>query len=275
MFFKNKNNIKLVIFYAGVFIFSFAAATVSFNRRAVTAMGQGGEKGCVAIVIDDFGYGGEGTEEMLALDIPLTCALMPFSKESAEDAEKIRASGKDMIIHMPMESTTGKKSWVGDKGLFLNMTDDEIRMRLEEAFDAAEGAVGLNNHMGSAIMEDERCLSIVMDEVKKRDMLFLDSRTTPDSKAEELSKKFGTCLLGRDVFLDSTDDIEVVKDRLRQAAAIAEKNGAAIAIGHVGPEGGMVTVDAIKELKEEIEGMGIKFVTISEMKNIQCGSSEG
>ena len=65
------------------------------------------------------------------------------------------------------------------------------------------------------------------------------------------------------------------RDRLRQAAAIAEKNGAAIAIGHVGPEGGMVTVDAIKELKEEIEGMGIKFVTISEMKNIQCGSSEG
>ena len=240
MFFKNKNNIKLVIFYAGVFIFSFAAATVSFNRRAVTAMGQGGEKGCVAIVIDDFGYGGEGTEEMLALDIPLTCALMPFSKESAEDAENIRASGKDMIIHMPMESTPGQ-----------------------------------NNHMGSAIMEDERCLSIVMDEVKKRDMLFLDSRTKPDSKAEELSKKFGTCLLGRDVFLDSTDDIEVVKDRLRQAAAIAEKNGAAIAIGHVGPEGGMVTVDAIKELKEEIEGMGIKFVTISEMKNIQCGSSEG
>ena len=36
----------------------------------------------LAVIIDDFGYNGEGTEEMLDLDIPLTAAIMPFSEKA-------------------------------------------------------------------------------------------------------------------------------------------------------------------------------------------------
>lgn len=82
---------------------------------------------CLAIIIDDFGYDGEGTEEILALDIPITVAIMPFSECTSEDAKKAAEAGKEVIVHMPMEAKSGKKSWVGEKGIFSDMSEEEIR----------------------------------------------------------------------------------------------------------------------------------------------------
>lgn len=221
--------------------------------------------GYLAIVIDDFGYCGEGTEDMLALPVPVTAAVMPFSECSAQDAKLAAESGKEAIIHMPMESLTGKKSWVGDKGIFRDMTDDEIRNCVQEAFEVAPNAVGLNNHMGSAIMEDKRALSAVMDVVAEKGLFFLDSMTTPNSVAEEVCREKNVTMLKRNVFLDSTDDVNVVKKQLRLAGEIAKKQGTAIAIGHVGPEGGNITVKAIRELTPELKQQGIEIIPITEL----------
>ena len=141
------------VYAAAVFLFS---ASVFYREDIQNVFEEKNPKAYLAIIIDDFGYGGEGTDEMLALDADITAAVMPFSEKSAQEVEKIKNSGKEMIVHMPMESLTGKKSWVGDKGVFTNMTDDEIHKAVEEALEIVDGAVGLNNHMGSAIMENER-----------------------------------------------------------------------------------------------------------------------
>lgn len=225
-------------------------------------------KGYIAIIIDDFGYDGEGTEEMLALDIPLTAAIMPFSEKSAQDSQAVDAAGKETIIHMPMESLTGKKEWVGNKGVFRTMSNEEIKQRVDEACQILPSAKGINNHMGSAIMEDERSITTVIEAAAERGLTFIDSKTTPKSKAKTACNTYGVSYLDRDVFLDSTDDVNVVKKQLLKAQDIALKNGYAIAIGHVGPEGGKITAQAIKELAPEIQKSGIQFVTVSQMKEI-------
>ena len=80
--------------------------------------------------------------------------------------------------------------------------------------------------------------------------------------------KKGVTILKRDVFLDSTDDINVVKKQIMQTAEIAKQKGYAIGIGHVGPEGGNITVQAIKELAPVLEKQGIVFVTVSQLNEI-------
>lgn len=239
-----------------------------FDKRSILTSADGKPKGYIAIIIDDFGYNGEGTEEMLALDIPFTAAIMPFSEKSSENVEEIKNAGKEYIIHMPMESLTGKRSWVGDKGIFTNMSSEEIAKRVDEAFETADGAAGMNNHMGSAVMENESCLSAVLDAVKEHDAVFIDSVTSGKSKGEKLCKEKGICFFKRDVFLDSTRDINVVTKRLEEAKEKALKNGFAIAIGHVGPEGGKTTAQAIKQMTPKLMSEGIEFVTISKMKEL-------
>lgn len=226
---------------------------------------SGEKRGELAILIDDFGYCGEGTEEMLDLPIPFTAAVMPFSKCSEADAEAVRQAGKEIFIHMPMESLTGKKEWVGDKGVFRNMTDAEIKARTEEAFAILPDAAGMNNHMGSAIMEDERSLSAVMEVLQEKNVLFVDSVTTAKSLGRKIAGEKGVPFQARDVFLDSTDSVEVVKANLRKAAEVALEKGYALAIGHVGPEGGKITAEAIRALAPELEAAGITFVTVSDL----------
>lgn len=263
-----KKQILKGIFLIFALVISFKFFSFIGNRAAIMTSSNNMQKCYVAIVIDDFGYNGEGTEEMLKLDIPFTAAIMPFSEYSEENVKAIENAQKESIIHIPMESLTGKKSWVGDKGIFKSMSDDEIKARIKEAFEIVPNAVGINNHMGSAIMEDERCFSAVMDCIKEKEMFFVDSVTTAKSVAPEICKSKGVTILKRDVFLDSTKDINVVKNNLKKTADIALEKGYALAIGHVGPEGGNITVEAIKELAPQLESQGIEFVTASELKTI-------
>ena len=236
------------------------------ERQAVRADApKEGKQAELALLIDDFGYHGEGTEEMLALPVPLTAAVMPFSEHSIRDAEAVRRGGKEIFIHMPMESLTGKPEWVGEKGVFRRMTDAEVRRAAEEAFAVLPDAAGMNNHMGSAIMEDRRTLSVIMEVLKEKGVMFADSMTTPKSLGRELAEKAGVPFFARSVFLDSTDDPEIVKQKLRQAADLALRDGKALAIGHVGPEGGRITAEAIRLLLPELKEKGIVFVKVSEL----------
>lgn len=246
-----------------------AYKTPLFHEETIpTSSVNSNEKSYVAIIIDDFGYSGEGTNEMLALNIPITAAIMPFSDKTAQDSAAVIAAGKEAIIHMPMESLTGKKEWVGDKAVTTTMTDDEIKNRVLEGLNAVPNAVGINNHMGSKIMEDERSISAVIEEAAEKGLIFIDSKTTPNSKAKSACMEKGVPYLYRDVFLDSTNDINVVKKQLLKAGDIAIKKGTAIAIGHVGPEGGKITAQAIKELAPELQKKGVEFVTVSQLKQI-------
>ncbi len=227
---------------------------------AKTAANKEDEACCLAIIIDDFGYDGEGTEEILALDIPITVAVMPFSECTAEDVKKAAEAGKEVIVHMPMEAKSEKKSWVGDKGIFSDMSDEEIRQVVCDAFDAVDTAVGFNNHMGSAIMEDEGKLDIIMEEAAKRGMIFVDSLTTADSKGAEAAEKYGVEYLERTVFIDCPGNADKVVEQLEKAAEQAKKDGYAIAIGHVGPAGGKTTAEGIKRFAEENE---VEFITVT------------
>ncbi|MBO5150096.1 divergent polysaccharide deacetylase family protein [Anaerotignum sp.] len=256
-------NWKTGVNYLVLFGLCFLGGRFVASERTERTSGE--KRGELAILIDDFGYCGEGTKEMLDLPIPFTAAVMPFSKCTEADAEAVRQAGKEIFIHMPMESLTGKREWVGDKGVFRDMTEAEIKARAEEAFSILPDAAGLNNHMGSAIMEDERSLSAVMDVLQEKNVMFVDSMTTAKSLGRSIAGQKGVTFLGRDVFLDSTDSVEEVKKNLRKAAEVALEKGYALAIGHVGPEGGMVTVQAIKELIPELKQAGITFVTVSEL----------
>lgn len=252
---------KKIPAYLLLFLCCFVGGQTTARWKEVSAPSAA----CLAVVIDDFGYGGAGEEELLELEIPWTAAVMPFSEKTEEDAQKARQAGKELLIHLPMESLEGKREWVGEKGIFLDMTEKDVRERVREAYDILPDAVGVNNHMGSAVMEQQECLGWVLSEVAERGGLFLDSMTTAESRGGEMAEKAGVAYLRRDVFLDSTQDAEAVRQNLRQAAEMAKRQGAAIAIGHVGPEGGKVTAQVLAEMAPVLEAEGVRFVFLSQL----------
>ncbi|MDR5659513.1 divergent polysaccharide deacetylase family protein [Serpentinicella sp. ANB-PHB4] len=219
-----------------------------------------------AIVIDDFGNNGEGTEKMLTeIKAPLTCAIMPFMPYSKEEAKLAHSLGHEVIIHLPMQPHTGNPKWLGEKGITTDLSTDEIKSILREAIEEVPFAVGLNNHMGSKATEDLRIMTAIIEVLKEHNMYIVDSRTSSKSVVEEVAKAHGVSVRTRDVFIDNNKDYNSIKNQLQQLKDLAMENGKAIGIGHVGPEGGTVTAKGIKDMIHEFENKGVKIVPVSEL----------
>jgi Uncharacterized protein conserved in bacteria len=190
-----------------------------------------------AIVIDDFGNGMDGTEEMLKLPVKFTVAIMPFMPTTQKDAEEAHRLGHDVIVHMPMEPNKGLKKWLGPGAITADLSDAEIRKRVEEAIDNVPYAVGMNNHMGSKITADERIMRIVLAVCKERGLFFLDSRTTFKTVVPKVTQELGVPALANNVFLDDVYTEQHVAKQMTIARKHLESHETCIVIGHVGPPG--------------------------------------
>lgn len=202
-------------------------------------------KKVLAIVIDDFGNDMEGTEEMLNLPIPLTVAVMPFLPTTEKDAKLAHAKGHEVIVHMPMEPKRGKKSWLGPGAITTDLSDAEIRKRVESAIDNVPHAAGMNHHMGSKVTEDERIMRIILEVCKEKNLYYLDSKTAEDSVIPKLAKELSVPFLENDLFFDHIYSEQHI---YRQASKVAKnllEHEQIIAIGHVGVTGDRV-VSALK-----------------------------
>ncbi|MFD0962187.1 divergent polysaccharide deacetylase family protein [Paenibacillus chungangensis] len=222
----------------------------------------------VAVVIDDFGNGMNGTEEMLKLPVHITVAVMPFMPTTKQDAEEAHRLGHDVIVHMPMEPNKGKKSWLGPGALTTDLSDEEVRKRVEEAIANVPHATGMNNHMGSKVTADERMMRIILTVCKERGLFFLDSRTTSKTVVPKIAEELGVPLLSNDLFLDDVYTEQHIAKQVSQLSKLLHTKPNCISIGHVGPPGKKTAV----VLKQSIPRFDAQFVKLSDMVQTLLGN---
>lgn len=251
------------IFFIGSLLFSifYSRPTSVFTNDCLLPK----EGGKLAIIIDDFGSSRAGIKEMMAINRHLTFAVMPFSSYSQEDAKVAHEKGYEVIVHLPMEANYGKRSWLGSRPILAGMKKDEIRQIVRDAFEDVPFAIGANIHMGSKASSDENIISAVLDIMKEKDVYFVDSRTADHPISKKIADAKGVRCYDRNIFLDGQQPKSFVKARLMECADLAVKKGYAVAIGHVGVEGGKVTAEAICEMLPEFDRRNIELVFVSEL----------
>lgn len=260
----NKKKIfTYLLFFVGCF-FVFFGMISSSKQSSVPVMNEN-DFSLLAIIIDDFGNNSEGTDEMISLPIKFTGAVMPQMPNTEEECQKLFATNKDIILHMPMEPHKGKKSWLGKMSIMNTDSKSTALETFKKSLSQINGCIGFNNHMGSKVTENEEIMSVILNEAKNRNLIVVDSVTGPKSVIGKISEKLNLKYLKRDVFLDSTKDVSKIILNLKKATKIAKEKGFAVAIGHVGAEGGVATYQAILQTYKELENIGIKFVGVGEL----------
>lgn len=217
----------------------------------------------VAVVIDDFGNSMSGTEQMMTMPVPLTVAIMPFMPTTERDAEWAYKAGHEVIVHLPMEPLRGKKSWLGPGAITTDLTDNQIRQKVNEAIDSVPHAVGMNNHMGSKATTDARVVRVVLEVCKERGLFFLDSKTAYRSLIKKTALEIGVPVVENQIFLDDTASTIQIKRQLRKIITHLQEVNQCIAIGHVGITGKYTAAalhESIPELSKQFE-----FVKLSSL----------
>jgi polysaccharide deacetylase 2 family uncharacterized protein YibQ len=244
-----------------------AGADATWLKNSVAfSVPQG--KPLIAVVLDDVGVARSHAE--LAIDLPgvITLSFMTYADGVADMAARARAKGHELMLHVPMEPL-GHEIDAGPNVLSVGAPESELLDRLVWGLDRFPGYIGINNHMGSRFTQDERGMSVVLAELKRRDLLFLDSRTIGNTVGDKLAAQMGVAHVMRDVFLDNEMDEAAVIKQLMQAERIAASKGQAIAIGHPHP----ATIAAIRAWMPKAEARGFVIVPLSAVAKLRLGAS--
>ncbi len=208
----------------------------------------------VALVIDDAGVDPHLTRRAMALDIPLTLSFLPYAEATPELALVAAADGNAVFLHMPMEPFGLEDPGPGALTRYLPPT--EMARRVNAALARVPGAIGLNNHMGSAFTADAAAMRAALSPLAGRDLIFLDSLTSGRSRAGRIADEFGLTAYRRDIFIDH--DAGTVAAALDSLVAAAHRDGQVIAIGH--PR--TATLDALESWLESEAAQSVRFVTM-------------
>ena len=103
-------------------------------------------------------------------------------------------------------------------------------------------------------------MGIVLRELKKRHLFYIDSRTTKETVALEIAKKMGVPAARRHVFLDNELSPKRIRFQMERLLGMARRSGAAIGIAHPHKE----TLQVLKDYQHRLEN-GVKVVPASEL----------
>ena len=214
----------------------------------------------VAFIIDDLGYETEIAKKMIELDFPLTLSILPFLKYSEYIAEEGKKNNQEIMLHLPMEPNDSSID-PGPGAIKSYMSEEEIRQAVRGSIFDFPYVIGMNNHMGSKITEDREIMKIILEEIKRYNLFFIDSMTSKNSIAYQVAQEMGVKTAVRAVFLDNENDMEYIKGQMLEVQKIALRDGEAIAIGH----SRINTFYVLKRMIPELIRAGIEIVPVSEL----------
>lgn len=206
----------------------------------------------LAIIIDDVAFISQA-RHIKSIGLEITPSIMPKSNLHP-DTPAIASMFPFYMVHMPMEALRFNK----EEKITLKISDsfDTLEKKITDITAPFPSAIFINNHTGSKFTSDLQAMDNLFKIFKKKGFIFIDSRTTPDTKAQNAAKKCGMKILSRDVFLDNELNSKYIKNQLRQAVNRAKKNGYAIAIGHPS----RVTLETIRDSKDILKEVEVVYL---------------
>jgi uncharacterized protein len=203
----------------------------------------------VAIIIDDIGYDRKMAEGFLALGVPLTFSVLPKGTYNHSIIDEALKKNVEIMLHLPMEPNNYPSVNPGPGALLSTMSPDELIAQLKADLDSVPTAKGVNNHMGSKLTASSSQMRQIFTILKKRDLFFVDSRTSVKTLCRPSAALLRLPFAERDVFIDHEPTPAFIKKQLRLLIKRARRQGYAIGIAHPHP----VTLAVLKEMLPELK----------------------
>ena len=213
----------------------------------------------ITFVIDDIGAHNKLSGPLRKLGGKVTYAILPLLPYSRYFATLSEQTGAEVILHLPLDTT---QDVIPGRGLIVStMSESQILDMLDRDLKSVPNHKGVNNHMGSAGTTDTEMMTIILKDLKRRGLFFLDSYTTKDSVVPKVAKKVKIPFLQRGIFLDNADEKNAILAQIRELEKVAKKTGSAIAIGHYRAN----TLEVLAREIPRLEREGFRIISLQKM----------
>jgi polysaccharide deacetylase 2 family uncharacterized protein YibQ len=213
----------------------------------------------IALVIDDLGNRYFEDSQAIALPGPVGCAFLPYAPFTRTLAAQAHADRKEVLIHLPMQALDQFPPEAGE--LTLDMTELEFQRTVRDDLAAVPHASGINNHRGSLLTRHPGHMAWLMQDLQRRGLFFVDSRTTAATVARRLAVEYHVPSTDRRVFLDNVRTAGAIRAQFRRLLEIALRKGTALGIGHPYPE----TLAVLRQELARLDENKVRLVSVSQL----------
>ena len=217
------------------------------------------QKPKLVIIMDDMSFYSQ-VKALKKLKLKITPSFFPPSSIHPKTAVYAKQFSHYMV-HFPMQATNPNFK-EEEKTIHIDMPYTFILNRVVEIKRYFPDVRFVNNHTGSKFTSNYQAMNRLYKALKREGLIFVDSRTTSQTKAPIIAKQNHQILLSRDVFLDNEPNIAYIKNQLKKAIHIAKKRGYAVAICHPHHKTFEALLDSKNILKE------VEVIYLDELYNL-------
>ncbi len=209
-------------------------------------------KPMLVIILDDVSFGYE-VKAIKSIPFKITPSFFPPTKRHPKTAQYAKEFPAYMV-HLPLEAI----HFHHPEPNTLNVGDSyaKIKKRIDYIKHTFPKVKFINNHTGSTFTADYNSMLLLFKALKSDNLGFVDSKTTPYSKAYKADMVYKIPLFSRNIFLDNIQNVQYIQNQLKKAVKIAKKRGYAIAIGH--PH--KITLEALRQSAPILKNVQVVYI---------------
>lgn len=220
----------------------------------------------IAVVVVGLGLSSEQTA--LAInDLPgaISLSFSPYARDIEAMMARARRAGHETLVDLPMEPLDFPRDDPGPSTLLTSLSLVDNLNRLEWVLGRAPGYVGVTTWMGSQFSTVEDALMPILEGLKQRGLMFVDSRATSRSIATELASSIQLPRAFNNTFIDSTPTSDAIDRSLAGLESIARQQRFAVGISRPLP----VTLDRLIRWAGTLEAKGVTLAPVSAVADRQ------
>lgn len=174
-------------------------------------------------------------------------------------------AGHEVFLDLPMEPVGFPANDPGPNTLLTSLSMVENLNRLEGVLGRTVGYAGVVSYMGSQFSTSEESLAPVLDALKTRGLMYVDSAETSRTMAPELAASIQLPRVIADRIIGTVPARAAIERELAALEQSARQTGFAVGIVHPLP----LTLDLVAAWSTDIEKRGLLLAPITAMANKQ------
>jgi polysaccharide deacetylase 2 family uncharacterized protein YibQ len=214
----------------------------------------------VAVLVNGLGLPGGPPDGVLkGLPAPVSVAYGPYGRDLQDLVTKARAAGHEVLLQISLEPNDYPNEDPGPHTLLTTLPNDENIKRLQWLMSRYTGYVGVTNHMGDKFKATKDSFLPVLEELKKRGLIYFDDGTVQSSAAAQIASVLDLDYSAANVQIDAKPSSAGIAKALAELEDTARERGAAIGVAKAKPE----TVRQLAEWADKLDAKGIVLVPVS------------
>ncbi len=214
----------------------------------------------IAIVVSGLGLSQTGTQEAIVkLPEEVTLSFAPYGSSLDRWKARARQAGHELLLQIPMEPFDFPDNDPGPHTLLVKLPPQANADRLSWLMSRLTNYVGVANYMGARFTSQPDAIRPMLEELKKRGLMYFDDGSSRRSTVADISNATRTPYAGADVVLDAVPSRDEIDARLLKLEATARSKGLAIGSATALP----ISIERIAEWAKSLEARGLQLVPLS------------